>query len=50
MTKKEQNQEKNYEDLHEIHLKEKEQTPVPSDGLLLKNTNIKTRKTTKKKI
>ena len=35
--------------LHEISTKEKEQTPVPFDELLLKTINVKPRKTIKKK-
>ena len=49
MTKKKQNQEEVMKILHEIRTKEKEQTPVPFDELLLKTLNVKPRKTLKKK-
>jgi hypothetical protein len=49
MTKKKQNQEEVMKILHEIRTKEKEQTPVPFDELLLKTINVKPRKTIKKK-
>lgn len=49
MTKKKQNQEEAMKILHKIRTKEKEQTPVPLDELLLKTINVKPRKTIKKK-
>lgn len=49
MTKKKQNQEEVMKILHEIRTKEKEQTPIPFDELLLKTINVKPRKTIKKK-
>jgi hypothetical protein len=49
MAKKKQNQEDVMKILSEIRPKEKEQTPVPFDELLLKTINVKPRKTRKKK-
>ena len=48
MAKKKQNQEDVMKILSEIRPKEKEQTPVPFDELLLKTINVKPRKTRKK--
>lgn len=49
MAKKKQNQEDVMKILSEIRPKEKEQTPVPLDELLLKKINVKPRKTINKK-
>jgi len=50
MAKKKQNQEEEVmKILSKIQSKEKEQIPVPFDELLLKTTNVKPRKTIKKK-
>ena len=47
--KNKQNQEEVMKILSKIQSKEKEQTPVPFDELLLKTINVKPRKTIKKK-
>lgn len=49
MTKKKQYQEEVMKILSKIQSKDKEQTPVPFDELLLKTINVKPRKTIKKK-